>query len=202
MDQTHLDEIEIGLYRYCASQQVIAGTTILAGRLHGQRAAESMAIVGNAVGVLLMAQAQQSAGGPKSAVFAWFATLAALAEAHRRGTTGAEPAIALLGLAGAQAWLAPKQCYSVYKAQKPASAVALAFLSLGGANQLASTVYLSIAKARGHAHGLFFDLLLNAVAAFKFASDSKRAGFKTATGLTWGVLVSVVAGLVRPRAKK
>ena len=121
-DDTPVTDVEVNMMRYCATQQLLAGATLLAGQECGQRAAECVALSGNALGVLAnIAGFRESMGGnAPPAIAAWVATLAALGEARKRklGKEAGAVCITLLGLASLQAFIQPKRCYDVYKGPK------------------------------------------------------------------------------------
>ena len=206
-DDTPVPDVEVNMMRYCATQQLLAGATLLAGQECGQLAAECVALSGNALGVLAnIAGFRESMGGnAPPAIAAWVATLAALGEARKRklGKEAGAVGITLLGLASLQAFVQPKRCYDVYKGPK-ASDAALAFLSLGAANQFASTAYLAVArraKNKGHEKGLLVALLTNAIATLKFGVlDADKAGFEEVGSFVWTAVVSLLASVVKAKS--
>lgn len=204
-----IEPFEVAMMRYCASQQVLAGCVLLSGQECDMRVAECVALTGNALS-FLTTPAYTSPGSARSApLFAWLVTLAGLGEARRSehpraGTFG----ISLLGLAGLQAAVAPKACLDMYNSKQPASARALAFLSLGGANQLASMVYIAVTgragrAGDGHAKGLLSFLCANVAACAKFGLvDAERAGFQKFGALGWATIVSTWAAVVGARVAR
>ena len=90
-----------------------------------------------------------------------------------------------------------------YKGPK-ASDAALAFLSLGAANQFASTAYLAVArraKNKGHEKGLLVALLTNAIATLKFGVlDADKAGFEKVGSFVWTAVVSLLASVVKAKS--
>ena len=172
------------------------------------RVSQCVALTGNALS-FLTTPAYNSPAKRFSPVYGWLVALVALNEARRSevkqaGTIGTT----LLGLAGLQAAALPRATTAMYGDDKSASPTALAFLSLGGANQLASMVYLGVmgraGKAGdGHAKGLLSFLVMNVGACLKFGlHDASKAGFSKIGALTWATVVGSWATLVAKRVAR
>jgi hypothetical protein len=73
-------------------------------------------------------------------------------------------------------------------------------MSLGGAKQAASTVYLSTSRASGRRRGLSWALLLNAAANAKFALlDAERLGCAKLGSVAGAALYALLGVLARAR---
>lgn len=183
-------ETELAMMRYLAVGQVVLGATSLAGLEGGSKAAQSMALTGGAASLLACAPVFEPLGGPKEPLAIWIGVMAGVGKAIRAGKiTSALPGTILGGVASAQALLAPKKTWEMYKNKVAASEMALALFALAGGNLLANTAYVAVGKEKGHKKGLFAGLAIIAANCIKFgAMDATRVGFKPAGAIVWGII--------------